>query len=170
MVDQFRTIASNSTNERRIINVGSQQSKLINNRLINPGHNTGFDQNFDSQNLPQRSQTHGPKSNLGGNLLKVQSTDRLTTADAIEEESYTKSMPKKNFGNQSSQQNLNGGRSFIRDLAESSKLEESVAALDRPPRRIEGLTQFLREEYFRKVSNLNEILNRIGRNIHQQSK
>lgn len=36
-------------------------------------------------------------------------------------------------------------------LAESSKLEESVAAMDRQPRRIEGLTQFLRKEYYRMV-------------------
>ena len=49
--------------------------------------------------MPMRSQTHGPRGNLGGNLLKVQSTDRLTTADAIEEESYARSLPKKNFGN-----------------------------------------------------------------------
>jgi len=53
--------------------------------------------------MPLRSQTHGPRTNLGANLLKVQSTDRLTTADAIEEEQYVKSLPKKNFGNQSSQ-------------------------------------------------------------------
>jgi hypothetical protein len=89
---------------------------------------------------------------LGGNLLKVGSTDRLTTADAIEEESYHKTMPRKNFGGQSSQQNLHGSKNFIRDhLAESSKLEDSVAAMDRQPRRIEGLTQFLRKEYYRMV-------------------
>lgn len=52
--------------------------------------------------MPQRSQTYGPKTNLGGNLLKVGSTDRLTTADAIEEESYHKTMPRKNFGGQNS--------------------------------------------------------------------
>ena len=43
MADHFKTIASNNSNDRRIINVGAQQSKLINNRLVNPGHNSAFD-------------------------------------------------------------------------------------------------------------------------------
>jgi len=50
-------------------------------------------------------------------------------------------MPKKNFGGQGSQQNLNAGKSFLRDhLAESSRIEDSVAAMDRQPRRVQGLT------------------------------
>lgn len=37
------------------------------------------------------------------------------------------------------------------DLAASVKLEDSTAAPDRPPRRIAGLTPFLRKEYYRVV-------------------
>ena len=57
-------------------------------------------------------------------------------------------MQKKTFGF-GSQQNLNGGKGFNRDLADSSKLEDSVAAMDRQPRRVDGLTTFLRKEYYR---------------------
>jgi hypothetical protein len=37
------------------------------------------------------------------------------------------------------------------DIAGSSKLEDSTAAPNRPPRRIAGLTPFLRKEYYRVV-------------------
>jgi hypothetical protein len=43
MADHFRTIASNNSNDRQIINVGATQSKLVNNRMIAPGHNNTFD-------------------------------------------------------------------------------------------------------------------------------
>jgi hypothetical protein len=71
---------------------------------------------------------------LGGNLLKDRSHDRLTTGDAIQEEIYGSKLVK-NFG-QTSGTNLHR----FNDLAGSSKLEDSVAAVDRQPRRIDGLT------------------------------
>jgi len=55
MAENFKTIASNNSTDRRILNVGPTQSKLLNNRMISAGHNTAFDQNFDSQNMPMRS-------------------------------------------------------------------------------------------------------------------
>ena len=37
------------------------------------------------------------------------------------------------------------------DISGSNKLEDSTAAPNRPPRRITGLTPFLRKEYYRVV-------------------
>lgn len=38
---------------------------------------------------------------------------------------------------------------FNNDISHSNKLEDSTAAPDRPPRRVQGLTAFLRKEYYR---------------------
>lgn len=58
----------------------------------------------------------------------------------IKEETYHKTMQTRNNQSQSRLSN---------DLATSSKLEDSIAAADRPPRRVPKLTAFLRKEYFR---------------------
>jgi hypothetical protein len=100
----------------------------------------GFDQNFDSQTQPiNRSATQGnSQRDLGGNLTRDRSYDRLSN-QPIMEETYAKTMHKNNMTTSN------------RDIAGSFKLEDSTAAPDRPPRRLNGLTPFLRKEYYRVV-------------------
>jgi hypothetical protein len=43
------------------------------------------------------------------------------------------------------------GRPVIQGRATSNKLDESTAALGRPPTHIDGLTDFLRKEYYRRM-------------------
>jgi hypothetical protein len=102
----------------------------------------GFDQNFDSQTQPiNRSNTQGnSQRDLGANLTRDRSYDRLSN-QPIPEESYAKTM-------------VRGGMAGSKgnfDIAASHKLEDSTAAPDRPPRRLNGLTPFLRKEYYRVV-------------------
>lgn len=73
-------------------------------------------------------------------MTKNPSTDKMSIHKPIKEESYHKTMPLRNNKSQSKLSN---------DVATSSKLEDSIAAADRPPRRVAELTAFLRKEYFR---------------------
>ncbi len=73
-------------------------------------------------------------------MAKNASADKMSFNKPIKEETYHKTMPLKNNQSQSRLSN---------DVATSSKLEDSIAAADRPPRRVTGLTAFLRKEYFR---------------------
>ena len=119
--------------------------------MANTGGN--FDQAFDQPNHPlNRSNTQHNNSNrdLGGtHLYKDRSIDRLTTADPIAEENYHKTIPNSVKGNGTLKRMNSSGHHL--EIGHSGKLEDSVAAPDRLPIRVEGLTAFLRKEYLRVV-------------------
>ena len=144
MADPYsRTLAGApaSAGERRIINQTLPQS---NARFSN----TRFDQTFDGQaTAPNRANNASGLSNrdLGGILKRDQSHERMTPSGLIAEDMshHTNSRAALN--------KTSASRGNLNDLAGSAKLEESVAAHDRPPRRVAGLTAFLRREYYRKL-------------------